>query len=70
MILCSQCGKEKLFTNGWYLFWGERFGERCCFTSFDLDPAMQREATVQKLCGMDCLHRAIQKAAERLRISA
>lgn len=69
MISCSQCGTPKKLVNHWWLLWSERQDERICFTPFDLDPAMQREDTVQKLCGTDCLHKAVQKAAERLRIS-
>jgi len=67
-INCSQCGVEKRDVNHWFLFWSERYGERVCFTPFDFDPAMQREESVQKICGTQCLHKAVQKAADRLRI--
>lgn len=68
-IRCSQCGVEKQLVNHWFLFWTERQGERGCFTPFDLDPAMQREPSVQKICGTECLMKAVYKATERQRIA-
>ena len=69
MVTCSQCGRQKRDVNHWFLFWTERQGERGCFTLFDLDPAMQREPTVQKICGLDCLVKAVYRATERQRIA-
>jgi hypothetical protein len=68
-VTCSQCGVVKGSVNHWFLFWSERQGERVCFTPYDLDHAMQREESVKKICGTECLHKAVQKAVERLRIS-
>lgn len=67
-VSCSQCGIEKREVNHWWLAWSERRGTRFCFVPFELDPAMQRETTVQKICGEACLVKAVVKHAETLRL--
>lgn len=66
VIHCSQCGVEKRDVNHWYLVWLEWGRQRFCWIPWELDPAMAREETVQKLCGDQCLHKAVQKHADSL----
>jgi len=68
VTVCSQCGVPKGQTNHWFLAWVER-NSRFCFDLFGADPALQREETVQKLCGEACLLKAAQRHAEFLRIT-
>ena len=67
-IHCSQCGREKREVNHWFVAWVER-KSRFCFDAFDSDPAMQCEPTVQKICGTNCLHKAVEQHAEMVRNS-
>lgn len=69
-IFCSQCGIEKRQVNHWFIAWHERLGDRFCFTLYEMDMSLAREETVQKICGESCLHLAIQKHIEKLRLAA
>lgn len=62
-IHCSQCGVEKR-ESGWFLAWMEWGGKRLCVIPWELDPALSREDSVQKLCGQSCLVRSVQQYAD------
>ena len=66
MITCSQCGAPKHEANHWFVAWVERHGERFCLAPFDSDTSMAREERVQTLCGVRCLHKAVQLFSDSL----
>lgn len=61
MIFCSQCGTAKRETNHWYFSWIERGGLRLCIVAWSFDPELVHEASVQKLCGQQCVQKAVQQ---------
>lgn len=63
-IFCSQCGVEKRQVNHWFLAWMEWGGKRLCVIPWELDPALSREDSVQKLCGQGCLLKSVQQYAD------
>lgn len=65
---CSQCGAAKGGTNHWWIAYVV-FGTQLRIDPFDADPARTREETTQKLCGTNCLHKAVEQHAEFVRNS-
>jgi hypothetical protein len=68
MTVCSQCGAVKGETNHWFIAY-VMFRTQLRIDTFDSDPARAREETTQKLCGENCLIKAVVKHAELMRIS-
>ena len=66
MTICSQCGVQKREVNHWWFLWLERCGVRLCLLTWDADPDLQYESSVQKLCGMSCVSRAVSEFMEEI----
>lgn len=66
MITCSQCGVQKRDVNHWFIAY-VMFRTQLRIDAFGVDPAREREETTQKLCGENCLIKAVVKHAEFVR---
>ena len=64
MIICSQCGTPKREVNHWYLVWAEREGKRFCVVRWEDDPTLESEEDVYKVCGQNCVTKALSSWME------
>ena len=65
-VKCSICGAEKGETNHWWIAFVV-FQTQLRIDAFGKDPSREREETTLKLCGTNCLHKAVEQHAEYVR---